>query len=591
MLLVAVAAEVDKGEPGEGRVVEGTTMLPGNIYTPNRSPAFEERLQVLLADLGPDVPHVDRRHPKDVQKKMSGQVLRDQAIARGAEEMVEACLSQVAKDPATFPEALEKLESHERITRLSGDTVALPIYAAGILKLHLATGRVAEAFALLQNIFRRRSQATTAMTACANVLNEKLAEYKDGEDDAALEPLLRVFVDTLRGVLILEALYLRSGLRLMQLYRRTDDSAGALQLAETLSIDTAGSIAYIERLEGVLTQVDVALAYGKIALAEQVSNRIREKALNDAVAAVGRKGDEALLRRFEAIRRRYYLALYQIALSDRRSALLARVGWEATKTYLVEAERAQQDVCFGTRVPVCHTDEQLNDAARLLSTVVVACLLDGFSSTQAIVGEIRERGLFCKDDSQACPRAYRAIASLVHPFARAILSPEYKYWHDIEEAFTPFQPIARSVTAYNELPIGPEGEESRTFLLEMDGTTTHFGRIDLFTQEVDEEGVARLWRRARDAYIEHHVCRAARFYKETTLQQLAALVHCETRDVEHALMTYEGHVEIDRLTGHISLEKPIPRERRLRAWMEDTRAAITNIARVSQLIEMDVLAS
>ncbi|TNJ27529.1 hypothetical protein GMRT_10832 [Giardia muris] len=520
---------------------------------------------------------------------MSGQVLRDQAIMQDAEEMVRTCLSQVDKDPATFPEALEKLESHERISRLSGDTVGLPIYAAGVLKLHLATGRTMEAFALLQNIFRRRSQAATAITACSDVLNEKLSEYKDGEDDAALEPLLRVFVDTLRGVLVLEALYLRSGLRLMQLYRRMGDSAGALQLAETLSIDTAGTITYIERLEGVLTQIDVALAYGKIALAEQISNRIREKALNDAVATVGRRGDEALLRRFEAIRRRYYLALYQIALSDRRSALLARVGWEATKTYLVEAERAQQEVCFGAKIPVCHTDEQLNEVARLLSTVVVACLLDGFSSTQWVVSEMWGRGLFPKDASQACPRAYRAIASLVHPFARAILSPEYKYWHDIEAAFKPLQSMAQSVTAHNELPMNSRGEESRTFLLEMDGTTVHFGRIDLFTQETDEEGIMRLWRRVRDAYIEYQVCRAARFYKETTLQQLAALVHCETRDVEQALMTYEGHVEIDRLTGHISLEKPIPRERRLRAWMEDTRTAITNIARVSQLVEMDVL--
>lgn len=522
-------------------------------------------------------------------RTMDGQAKREQRIRTEAEATLAEHLARLDASPDSLESVIEQLEDLERGARLTSDAVATPIYAAGLLQALLEVGKVEDAINLFGNLIRRRSQTNEAIVRCGTVLEEYLQKnYDDQSDYSTLEPLLQKFTGIIGHLIVVEAINVRQSIRLLRMYRRAGERNGALKIAETLSADVAATLAYIERVEYTLEQLDVALYFRELVLAEIIVNRIKEKTLKATTAAVYRKGDLDLGVRLSLAQRRYYIARYLIALGDKRMDALCEAAWAAASTYLAVLDR-----------PELNKDSQLSNddlmkCSTLLSTAAVAGLLAGFSKVSGVVKQMRASTLYAENIFY-CTRAHRCVSSLIHPFAKSIFRSPLHPWQKIEEDFK--EGRVCPATAYIPLPQDLAYDASN---LKQD---TYTAKIELFSpslfssvhesvcsdyEAMTDTEIELTWGLCKSSYIEEFVAQIMRFYNNTTIDNLAQLVGCDPIDVELALVNYDGYLAIDRPQRTIQMSKPLSNNEQLSQWLEHTRKAVINIAKISQLLEMDI---
>ena len=520
---------------------------------------------------------------------MDGQARREQRIRAEAEAALAEQLTRLDASPSALEDVLARLEDLERGARLTSDAVATPIYASGLLQALIKVNNIEDAIDLFGNLIKRRSQTNEAIVRCGTVLEEYLQNnYDDDTDYSTLEPLLQKFTKITGHLIVVEAINVRQSIRLLRMYRKVGNRDGALKIAESLSADVAASLAYVERVEYTLEQLDAALYFKELVLAEIVVNRIKEKTLKATTAAVYRKGDFDLWARLSLSQRRYYTAKYLIALGDRRMDSLCEAAWAAASTYLavLDGSRLNKDSQL--------SNDDLMKCSTLLSTAAVAGLLAGFSKVSSIMAQMRASTLYAENIFY-CARAHRCVSSLIHPFAKSIFRSPLHPWKKIEEDFR--QGRVCPITAYIPLPQDLVYNSNN---LQQD---TYTAKIELFShslfsdvhesecsasETMTDADVELMWGLCKSSYIEGFMAQIMRFYKSTTIDNLAQLVGCDPLDVEMALVNYDGYLAIDRPQRTIQMSRPLSNDEQLSQWLDNTRKAVINIAKISQLLEMDV---
>lgn len=520
---------------------------------------------------------------------MDGQAKREQRIRAEAEAALAEQLARLDASPDALDDVLLHLEDLEREARLTSDTVATPIYASGLVQALLKVGRVESAIDLFENLIKRRSQTNDAIVRCGTILEEYLQKnYDDCSDYSTLKPLLQKFTGIIGHLIIVEAINVRQSIRLLRMYRQAGDREGALKIAETLSADVAATLAYVERIEYTLEQLDVALYFKEPMLAEIIVNRIKEKTLKATTAAVYRKGDFDMGVRLSTAQRRYYIAKYLIALGDKRMDALCEAAWAAASTYLAVLDKPE----LGGSSQFSNDD--LMKCSTLLSTAAIAGLLAGFSKVPNVVNQMKASTLY-SENIFYCARAHRCVSSLIHPFAKSIFRTPLHPWRKIDDDFKKGRICP--VTAYIPLPQDLVYDSNN---LKQDAYTA---KIELFSpslfsdvhesvhtdsETITDAEVELTWGLCKSSYIEEFVSQIMRFYKTTTIDNLAQLIGCDPIDVEMALVNYDGYLAIDRPQRTIQMSKPLSGDEQLAQWLENTRKAVINIAKLSQLLEMDL---
>lgn len=518
---------------------------------------------------------------------MDGQAKREQRIRTEAEAALQDQLVKLDASPEALDDILVHLEDLEREARLTSNAVATPIYASGLIQALLKVKKVDDAIDLFGNLIKRRSQTNDAIVRCGTTLEAYLQNsYDDSSDYSTLKPLLQKFTAISGNLIVIEAINVRQSIRLLRMYRRAGDREEALKIAESLSADVATTLPYIERIEYTLEQLDVALYFRELVLADIIVNRIKEKTLKATTAAVYRKGDFDMGVRLSAAQRQYYMSKYRIALSDGRMDALCEAAWAAASTYLTLIDKPE--LAKNSQF----SNDDLMKCSTLLSTAAVAGLLAGFSKVSNVVNQMKASTLYAENIFY-CARAHRHVSSLIHPFAKAIFRSPLHPWQKIEDDFK--QGRICSITAYIPLPHDLVYDSNT---LKQDAYTS---KIELFSSslfsdvhesvcstDITDADIELVWGLCKCSYIEEFVSQMMRYYKTTTIDNLAQLVGCDPIDVEMALVNYDGYLAIDRPQRTIQMSKPLSGDEQLTQWLENTRKAVINIAKISQLLEMDL---
>lgn len=530
---------------------------------------------------------------------MDSKAQAESEVATKSMTHVAELIESSKRSPEAFEETLMALQNSERSNRLTSETTAAPIYANGIVSLYLAHGRVMDAIEAFATLVKRRAQMSKSVKFCAETLEKHLTDAYLSTDACTYSALLGLdvraphsvgdvcnvlaaFITPIDGVIYTEPIYIRCATRLMLLRSASGDHGEALRLAELIPADTAGSLEYIDRVEFCNCQVHVALRAEDHMKAALLSGKIKPKTLQEAYSAVADKGLGDLAHRFREARRVYHAALCDIALHDESWGTLARASFDVAKTYFevldappaappTDGEKAASAATAATATVTsagvnANANANANEraagdagvtlspadtaecAAHLSTAALTAFISNREPDNAAFLRTLKATAFFAPCISY-CPLRRRGIAACINPALKRLLATQAYSWRAFAEAF--------SLDSLHALPV---------------------------VQRTSRDTLSTLLKRA---YIERSVVKLANYYASTTMTQLAAMVECDKEDLEHALVSLDIYVSIDRLTDVVDLQADVPSDTRLAVWYRNIRTAITNVLHASHLIDLE----
>lgn len=510
--------------------------------------------------------------------------------AQSLEQELASLVEGTIRSPQTFDSVLATLEDRERMYRLTADTTNAPICARAIIKLYLTHKRASDAIQALSVLMKRRAQSTEATQACVDELVSYLHSRYQGESQRVareLIPLLEPLIKHIAGLIIVESVYISLSIWCMLCYRRVGETEKAVRIAEALNADTAGSLAYADRMDFATQQLEVALWAGEYVKCLILGARVREKTLREvydghhakwleAIHAADTDNDETLyfhVEQLRGIRRRYYSVMAEAHFRDRNWASYSRCAWEQAQTYL---EEVRDVLARGDEVTPEEWSPQIFDLSTLISSAAVAAFLaPRDESSSAVLAGLAQSTLFAENASYV-RRHLRPLCAAIHPLSKVLVHSFVTSsgafdsdWDAVQAKYGPDSADPCSCTRYSRA----DGEEKGPIL----------GCLRMFTEPGTD--VDRAWKALARAYLMHYLRICVTMYSRIPLADLAKLIKCSEEELEEALVSLEDvYLKIDRPAGVVSFQEPETVQARAEKWQGRIRVAIRRVMECSYLV-------
>jgi len=564
--------------------------------------------------------------------------------APAVEQEVASLIEESVRDPQTFDSTLSTLRDKERLHRLTSDTTNAPICARAIIQLYLAHGRVSEAIQELSVLMKRRAQMSESVQGCVDELALYLhSHYNSETKEVAQEliPLLEPLISHIAGLIVVEGVYVSLSIWCMLCYRRVGQTAKAVHIAETLNADTAGSLAYADRMDFATQQLEVALWAGEHIKCLVLGPRIREKTLREvyeghhtkwleALQGVGpaaetdsaggstrdldhpdrpsqpvpdsRPGDEAVEdvgglgeTKIPPVSGPQRLSLAReeelYAPVERLRDIRRRYYAVMADAYFLDKEWASYSRCAWEQART-YLEEVQDVQARgdevtpedwepqlfELATVMSSAAVAAFIALKGGSSSAVLQGLA---DSAVFAENPAYVKRHLRPLCAAIHPLSKVLVHSFRTHSEAFDSDWESVQA----TYGPHSADNASCLRYSNGEdgTPVLGRLRMFTEPGTD--VARIWGALTRAYLMYYLRTCTTMYSCVQLSELAKLIKCTEDELEEALVSMENvYMKIDRPGGVVSFQKPETARERTEKWGQRVHMAVRRLIECGYLI-------